>query len=136
MLHHFNGIRCHPDVELTEPGLQLLLVTAKELGVLRLVLHVHVHAEQFVAVMFALVVPSPMNDLGFPGNAPNCCSNSPRVWLTKAFGTGCPSLNFRGNRNSKRRNLLIACWPFNHEPHTLPCQKPQRFLWHHYLARN
>src|SRR4051812_9978188 len=104
-LQDFNQVGRHPDVDLAEPRLNLLLERREEFAVLRDIRDVDKHADQVIAVDLPLMMPRPADRLGFTRHGPNCCLRSNSVSPISSSGTGWPSLNRSGRRISNRRNV-------------------------------
>ena len=119
-LQHFNQVCCHPDVDLPERFFQPLFVIEKELSGLWRVRCINEYPNKFITVCLTLMMPQPVNLLGFRGNR-----TKPLFELEQQIRDQIvrPSLNRSGNRISKRRkDLLIRGWPLGSERDTLQCQ--------------
>jgi hypothetical protein len=67
-LKNVDWIGGHPNIQLPEPGFQLLLVATKEIAVLRFVFHIDENAEELITKTLSLLPPCALDHLGFPGN--------------------------------------------------------------------
>ena len=67
-LENLNRKGGHPDIDLTEPGLELFFEIEEELPAFMSIRGIHEDSYQFIAVRFSFVVPYAPNHQGFGGN--------------------------------------------------------------------
>src|SRR5437899_3259919 len=63
-------IGSHPDLNLSEPGLQMTFQADEKLAVLWVIRHIHEDPDQVVAEFDSLVLPNAVDDLRLPRNRP------------------------------------------------------------------
>lgn len=79
-----------PDVELLEPGLELVLEFDEELSAVRVIRNIHEHANQVVTITLAFVSPLPAARLRLAGDRPKPLLQFQQRVGNRGLGKGCP----------------------------------------------